>query len=536
VNNKIFLRGIIFFLISILLLPTSGTQTANAAGLESNLEAITVPTPKKPSGMIFDRTPTYKWTKINNATAYQYQLWRGTTIIYTKTTGSACGATICARTPTNVLGYTDYKWRVRAKVGGVWRPWSGYLVFNIHNPMVPILVAPNGTIFDRTPTYKWKKVNNATAYRYQLWQGTTLVYTKTTGSACGTTTCARTPTVKLAYNNYKWRARAKVGGVWKPWSTYYNFALNNPNVPKPLSPAGPTYDDPPTFTWTRAKNVKNYQIQLYKGTNQIYTITYDATCGSVTCSRTPTNNLVFGYYKWRVRVQKLNGVWKPWSAWKNFKNNVQYFAFNNNHNGWSAYGGTWYIDNSQSYASTGVLNKWSNIGYDTRTYGDLTYEVKMRRTGGDTSNVNRVIIRGNPTLDANNDWADGYAFNYGFDENGGRFSVYKVSDPLNAIKDWSTPAPNPILLNNWNILKVVANGSSLKFYINDKLLWSGTDESLSNGTVGIGFTWTGSASTLEVDWVKISDYVAPADAMMDEWVVPSVEIPGGTSSYSPSLP
>jgi len=534
VNSKIFLRGIIFFLISILLLPTSGTLTANAAGLESNLEAITVPTPKKPSGMIFDRTPTYKWTKINNATAYQYQLWQGTTIIYTKTTGSACGATICARTPTNVLGYTDYKWRVRAKVGGVWRPWSGYLVFNIHNPMVPILVAPDGTIFDRTPTYKWKKVNNATAYRYQLWQGTTLVYTKTTGSTCGTTTCARTPTVKLAYNNYKWRARAKVGGVWKPWSTYYNFALNNPNVPKPLSPAGPTYDDPPTFTWTRAKDVKNYQIQLYKGTNQIYTLTYDATCGSVTCSRTPSNMLVFGYYKWRVRVQKLNGVWKPWSLWKKFKNNVQYNDFNTNHNGWSVYGGdgTWYHENSQFYTSTGVLDKWSNIGFDTRTYSDITIEVKMKRTGGQNIDANRLIIRGDPTLDANNDWASGYAFQYA---NNGTFSVYNGSNPL---KGWSTPTLNPIKPNDWNILKVVANGSSLKFYINGTLLWSGTDGSLSDGTVGIGFIWSGASfpSTFEVDWAKFSDYVAPADAMMDEWIVPSVEIPGGSSTSAPSLP
>jgi len=244
--------------------------------------------------------------------------------------------------------------------------------------------------------------------------------------------------------------------------------------------------------------------------------------------------LVFGYYKWRVRVQKLNGVWKPWSLWKKFKNNVQYNDFNTNHNGWSVYGGdgTWYHENSQFYTSTGVLDKWSNIGFDTRTYSDITIEVKMKRTGGQNIDANRLIIRGDPTLDANNDWASGYAFQYA---NNGTFSVYNGSNPL---KGWSTPTLNPIKPNDWNILKVVANGSSLKFYINGTLLWSGTDGSLSDGTVGIGFIWSGASfpSTFEVDWAKFSDYVAPADAMMDEWIVPSVEIPGGSSTSAPSLP
>lgn len=91
-----------------------------------------VPIPKTPYGTIYDRTPTYKWTKVTNATKYQYQLWQGTTLIYTKyPASSVCGTTYCTHTPTTFLGYKAHKWRVRAYVGGVWKPWSAYKYFTV---------------------------------------------------------------------------------------------------------------------------------------------------------------------------------------------------------------------------------------------------------------------------------------------------------------------------------------------------------------------------------------------------------------------
>ena len=397
-----------------------------------------------------------------------------------------------------------------------------------------------GTIFDNTPTYKWKKVKYSSSYQYQLKQGTTIIYTNTTNAACATT-CARTPLKILEYNNYKWRARAYVGGVWRPWSSWNKFALNNPDVPKPLKPAGPTYDETPTFKWTRANSVKNYQIQLNKGTVEIYTITYNGTCSGSTCSRTPSTLLAYGSYKWRVRVQKVTGVWKAWSDWEKFKNNVQYSDFNSDHDGWSIYGGdgTWAHEDLQYYTSTGVPDAWSNIGYDTRTYDTITYEVRMRRIGGDSSNPNRVIIRGTPLplgtgspTDDVNDWASGYAFQYA---NTGNFSVYKLNGTLSDIPLIENTAHASILPGDWNTLKVVARGETFKFYINDTLVWSGTDATYSSGINGIGLFWTGDPSTLQVDWAKFSDY-APAEALMNEYVIPGVGIPGGSSTNLPGLP
>lgn len=490
--------------------------------------------------MIFDRTPTYTWTKVTNASAYRFQLWRGKTIVYTKTTDSACG-TICASTPSKVLEYKKFKWRVRAKVGGEWRPWSEFKKFNVHNPIVPILMAPKATIFDQTPTYKWERVKYASEYRYQLKQGTTIIYTKTTDAGCGTI-CARTPLKILGYNYYKWRAKAKVGGVWRPWSGWQKFALNNPDVPKPLKPTGPTYDETPTFRWTRANNVKNYQIQVNKGTTKIYTLTYNPFCSGSTCSRTPSTLLEFGSYKWRVRVKKVTDVWKPWSAWNKFMNNVQYSDFNSNHEGWSIYGGddTWDHEEGQYYRSTGVDGAWSNIGFDTRTYDTITYEVRMRRTGGDESNPNRIIIRGTPQPlgtgspdDDLYDWASGYAFQFA---NTGNFSIYKLDGTLNDTPLVENTAHASILPDDWNTLKVVASSDTFKFYINDSLVWSGTDASLSSGKVGIGLFRTGTtASNLQVDWAKFYDYAA-AETLMDWNVLPGLEIPGGSSTYLPGFP
>lgn len=96
------------------------------------------------------------------------------------------------------------------------------------NPIVPVLVSPSGTITDRTPTFKWKVVPNATKYQFQAYRGTTLLYTKTVlASACGSTYCTNTPTTTLAYAAHKWRARAYIGGAWKAYSPYKNFTVSN---------------------------------------------------------------------------------------------------------------------------------------------------------------------------------------------------------------------------------------------------------------------------------------------------------------------
>ncbi|MGC1377461.1 MAG: C39 family peptidase [Anaerolineales bacterium] len=91
--------------------------------------------------------------------------------------------------------------------------------------VVPTPQLPTGTITTLLPTYQWTKVAGATQYRYQLYKGTALVYTKVVTSAACATACTNKPTTALTYAAYKWHVQALVGGVWGTYSAYKTFTV-----------------------------------------------------------------------------------------------------------------------------------------------------------------------------------------------------------------------------------------------------------------------------------------------------------------------
>jgi hypothetical protein len=92
---------------------------------------------------------------------------------------------------------------------------------------VPNLVSPAQIVVDTTPTFTWPKISGATKYQYQLFRGNTLIYTKTvSASTCSLSNCSNTPTTVLTTGNYKWRARAFMGGLWMNYSPYKTFTLS----------------------------------------------------------------------------------------------------------------------------------------------------------------------------------------------------------------------------------------------------------------------------------------------------------------------
>ena len=194
----------------------------------SSYKAFTLaatPTTISPSGNISDTTPTYTWSKVSGATNYQYQLYKGSSYVYGYTvSSSACGTSTCSSTPTPKLSHGAYQWRVRAYVGGAWQPLSAFKAFSVI--VIPSTGTPTGTISDTTPTYLWSKISGATNYQYQLYKGSTFVYSKTvSSSACGTSTCTNTPTTVLSNGSYQWRVRAYVNGAWQAFSAYKSFTL-----------------------------------------------------------------------------------------------------------------------------------------------------------------------------------------------------------------------------------------------------------------------------------------------------------------------
>ena len=83
-----------------------------------------------------------------------------------------------------------------------------------------------------------------------------------------------------------------------------------------------------------------------------------------------------------------------------------------------------------------------------------------------------------------------------------------------ALQTW-TPSPAINQGFYWNTLRVVANGSSLYFYINETLVWSGVDTDLEVGRVGIGmYSLTGNTDDrLWVDWATLTPLGAMSSAI-----------------------
>jgi hypothetical protein len=183
--------------------------------------------------------------------------------------------------------------------------------------------------------------------------------------------------------------------------------------------------------------------------------------------------------------------------------------FNNNAAGWGVVKGTWGIVNSSYYKTTGILNKWSSIvhKYD---YTTLDYQVKMKRKGCMTC-ANGIIIRGttNP-LKVDYDWNEGYAFLYA---NSGYISVWEFSPGgWSSLLGWTAIAE--INTNGWNTLRVTADESSLRFYVNGIQLWTGSDSTLQAGRVGVlTYRENDSDTTAEsflVNWATLSKTVPPS--------------------------
>ncbi|HEY5903054.1 MAG TPA: hypothetical protein VIU39_10910, partial [Anaerolineales bacterium] len=150
---------------------------------------------------------------------------------------------------------------------------------------------------------------------------------------------------------------------------------------------------------------------------------------------------------------------------------------------------------------------------------------------GCASCANRIIIRGNPSsLDSGKWWKPSLVFQY---SNTGYFSVFSLSSGgvLTALQDWTIS--QAIVRDNWNTLRVVAVGSTLNFYINGQLVWSGVAAVPATGRVGIGmYTDSTMGNLLYVDSASLAT-TATAGSLGDAAVDSGVVVPGGNFNQSP---
>ena len=191
------------------------------------------PTPIKPVDTIYVATPTYVWTRIltsnQEASKYELLLFKDGVRVYSKIfSNSNCRTQeYCSSTPSIALLRGNYSWKVHAMIQNIWQDFSPVKTFTIILPTVPRPLTPSGTIKNTTPTFSWTKISGAAQYQYQLYKGTTLVYTQTVlASTCGSKpNCLNTPKTVLAHADYTWKVRALLDGVWQDYSVTKAFKL-----------------------------------------------------------------------------------------------------------------------------------------------------------------------------------------------------------------------------------------------------------------------------------------------------------------------
>lgn len=317
-------------------------------------------------------------------------------------------------------------------------------------------------------------------------------------------------------------------GSGSPNILLYSLFGPVPPIPNPISPSGIIVDRTPTYKWKSAPGATQYSYEIWRNEKLLYTkVVGTSVCAKGICAHTPAFPLVYkADYIWKVRAL-ANGVWESYSRTLYFTVINSATAFNSpftrNANGWIALKGGWHVKNG-SYYTSGLYGYVSTSVHEGN-YATLDYQLSMSRTGCESCS-NIIYIRGNPKpLDPYRYWwYEGYLFMY---TNSGYFSIWSaVNGYYVPIQYWTKATA---IRKGTNLIRIKANGDQLKFYINNKRVWAGTDTSLSFGKVGVGFYKDGSGGNkLYVQWARVdlntannlsseSDEIAEVGEEMTNW-------------------
>lgn len=265
-----------------------------------------------------------------------------------------------------------WRWRVRARVNGVWQEWSPERTFTVEPvntdcpvtterppSLVPSLLSPaEGALMDNGCTdqsdpmiweFAWSEVPGATSYH--LYVRHRNAPNPAIDNANVTSTSFRMD--RRSYVGFSsvwfWRVRATVGGVWQEWSPERNFNVEPVNTDCPAAGAGatgpgttgsrgsslvPTLSFPLpgavmdngctggrdgttwTFQWSPVPGADTYHLLVYHPGAQNPLINASDLKNPVYQYNQATSYIVdrnrLGW-RWRVRA-RVNGVWQGWSA------------------------------------------------------------------------------------------------------------------------------------------------------------------------------------------------------------------------------
>ena len=384
---------------------------------------------------------------------------------------------------------------------------------------------PTGLIYETNPTFWWERVNNATHYFIYLEKvnlnGYTRVFGKTysaTSINCDFTECwIKSPTT-LTTGEYRWKVRAYGEGAWGAFGDVVEFTVASP-VPRTVSPRSTVYETALTFTWSEVLYADRYQVQVYdkSGKRVVNRDTDLFTCAASECSVDSPIILPLGSYTWKVRAF-LYGKWYSYSPVASFIiGDLIDSDFTSDMKGWSSlFGGTW-GRSSGNYYTDGLAGKFTSTRYAYK-YRDFEFTARVKRNQTPRSSsqpANYIAVRmGNSSKGTA--WYSGYLFGY---TNAGEYSIWRMnsSGSATAIQPWTDSAA--IHINDWNLLKVVADDGTFDFYINGTLVRSFTDPTFKGGYVGFQMyqpTDTSSRFMVDFAYLDLIPAMSPAPAGSDQ--------------------
>lgn len=275
----------------------------------------------------------------NSLTTVQYEVWGGGVLLWTSPQegGSFSGVTYSGP----ALSYgTTYSVRSRTRDNwGAWSGWSGFVQWTPVNPVAgaPTL-SPNTTATRQTTLTPNLTVSHGSAFTDHEIEINTpsgpVVQSISPAAYAATTSKISVPSALTPGQEYHWRARVLIGGVWSLWSSYAAFKINaDPSAPvlsmpdSTISPSGERvvttltprlnapFNDADKVPYGDAPTASSIEVRNNATDALVQTLT--GTADEVTYSGAA---LAFGtVYKWRRRHTDNAGRQGPFSGYQTFR-------------------------------------------------------------------------------------------------------------------------------------------------------------------------------------------------------------------------